>query len=103
MVIIDISGSPLQCGDTDRLMHSLLGLSRLVQSLKRRRAALPMTGLVIFLLACAWAYAEEQSSRATPASSKAPAASEKPRYLVFWYSPEKVGQLVEQIGMKGDG
>ena len=103
MAIVGISGSLLQGGNTDRLVHSLLDLSLLVQSLKRRRSALPLTGLVIFLLACAWADAGEQSSPATPANSKAPATSEKPKYLIFWSSPEKAGELAERVGMKGDG
>ena len=46
---------------------------------------------------------EEQSSPATPANSKAPATSEKPKYLIFWSSPEKAGELAERVGMKGDG
>jgi hypothetical protein len=103
MAIIGISGSLLQGDNMDRLVHSLLDLSLFVQSLKRRRAALPLTGLVIFLLACVWADAGEQSSPATPANSKAPATSEKPKYLVFWSSPEKAGELAERVGMKGDG
>ena len=103
MAIVGISGSLLQGGNTDRLVHSLLDFSLLVQSLKRRRAALPLTGLVIFLLACAWADAGEQSSPATPANSKAPTTLEAPKYLIFWSSPEKAGELVERVGMKGDG
>ncbi|MFC1596363.1 hypothetical protein ACFL5Q_00255 [Planctomycetota bacterium] len=103
MAIVGISGSLLQDGNTDRLVHSLLALSLLIQSLKRRRIALPLTGLVIFLLACAWANAGEQSSPGTPASSKAPATSERLKYLVFWSSPEKAGELAERVGMKGDG
>jgi hypothetical protein len=98
MAIVGISGSLLQGGNTDRLVHSLL-----VQSLKRRRAVLLLTGLVIFLLACAWADAGEQSSPATPAGSKAPATSEKLKYLIFWSSPEEAGKLAERVGMKGDG
>ncbi len=60
-------------------------------------------GLVIFLLACGLADAGEQSHPATPASSRAPATSEKPKYLMFWNSPEKAGELAERVGMKGDG
>jgi hypothetical protein len=103
MAIVGISGSLLQGGNTDRRVHSLTDLSLLVQPPKRRRAALPLTGLVIFLLACAWADAGEQSSPATPANSKAPATSEKPKYLIFWNSPEKAGELAKRVGMKGDG
>ncbi len=44
-----------------------------------------------------------ESPTATPASSKAPATSEKPKYLIFWSTPEKAGELAEKIGMKGDG
>ena len=101
MAIVGISGSLLQGGNTDRLGHSLLGLSLLVHFLKRRSAALLLTGQVIFLLACAWADAGEQP--APPASSKAPATSAEPKYLVFWSSPEKAGELAERVGMKGDG
>ena len=103
MAIVGISGGLLQGGNTDRLAHSLLDLSPLVQSLKRRRAALPLTGLVIVLLACAWADAGEQSSPATPARSEAPATSKEPKYLLFWSSPEKAGELAERVGIKGDG
>ena len=67
MAIVGISGSLLQGGNADRLVHSLFDLSLLVHSLKRRGAALPLTGLVIFLLACAWADAGEPSSPAPPA------------------------------------
>ena len=55
MAIIGVSGSLSQGGNMDRVMHRLLDLSLLVQSLKRRGTTLPLTGLVIFLLACAWA------------------------------------------------
>ena len=103
MAIVSMSGSRLQGVNTDRLVHALFDLSFPVHSLKRRGTALPLTGLVIFLLACAWADAGEPSSPAPPAKSKAPAMSEKPQYLIFWYSPEKPGVLVEQVGMKGDG
>ena len=103
MAIVRISGSLLQGGNTDRLVHALFDLSLLVHSLKRRGTALPLTGLVIFLLACAWADAGEPSSPAPPAKSKAPATSEKPKYLIFWSSPEKAGELAERVGMKGDG
>ena len=98
MAIVAISGSLLQGGNTDRPVHAFL-----IQSLKRRTAGLPLTGLVIFLLASACADAGEQSGLATPASSEAPANSEEPKYLIFWNDPEKAGQLAERIGMKGDG
>jgi len=75
----------------------------LVQPVKRKGALLPLTGLVISLLACAWANAGEQGSSATPASTKAPATWKEPRYLIFWSSPEKAGELAERVGMKGDG
>ena len=80
-----------------------LDLSLLVQAVKRERAALPLTGLFIFLLAWACADAGEPSSPAAPANSTAPAASEEPKYLIFWSSPENAGELAERIGMKGDG
>jgi hypothetical protein len=64
---------------------------------------MPLTGLVIFVLACAWADAGEQSSPAALAKSKAPATSEEPKYLVFWHASEKVGELAERVGLKGDG
>ena len=60
-------------------------------------------GTLIFLLPCAWADAAEQSSLAPRARSKAPATAEQPKYLIFWSSPEKAGELAERIGMKGDG
>ena len=44
-----------------------------------------------------------ESPTAQPASSQASATSEKPKYLVFWNSPEKAGELAERVGMKGDG
>ena len=69
----------------------------------KRIAILPAAAGVIFLLACAWADAGEQSSPATPANSKAPATSKEPKYLIFWNLPEKAGELAERIGMKGDG
>ena len=103
MSIIGIRGSLFQGGNTDRLVHSLLDLSLLVQSLKRRRAALPLTGLVIFLLACAWAMAESKAVRPRP-----PVARHLPRRKhrntsSSGISPEKAGELAERIGMKGDG
>jgi hypothetical protein len=44
-----------------------------------------------------------RGSPATAANSEAPATSEKPKYLVFWSSPEKAGELTARVGMKGDG
>lgn len=32
-----------------------------------------------------------------------PTGKEEPRYLIFWNNPETVGELIERIGMKGDG
>lgn len=87
----------------DRSTHSLLDLSRPVPSRKRRGTAWPLTGMVISLLACSWAGAGAQSSPAPPAKSKAPATSAETRYLIFWSSPEKAGELAERVGMKGDG
>ena len=67
MAIVGISGSLFQGGNTDRLVHSLFDLSLPVHSLKRRGTVLPLTGLVIVLLACAWADAGEPGSPAPPA------------------------------------
>ena len=103
MAIVGISGSLFQCGNTDRLVHSLLGLSLLVQSLKRRGAALPLTGLVIFLLACAWADAGEPSSPAPPARARHPPRRKNRNTSSSGSSPEKAGELAERVGMKGDG
>ena len=105
MTLVGISRRRFQVGNPGRPVHAFFDLSFRVDSLKRRGsgAGLPLTGLVVILLACAWADAGEPGSPAPPAESTAPAASEKPQYLIFWYSPEKPGVLVEQIGMKGDG
>jgi len=102
MAIVGVSGS-LQVSNMDRLMHSLPDPSFLVQSLKRKRTALPLAGLAISLLACAWSDAGEQGSPAAPVINKAPATSEKPKYLIFWTVPEKAGELAERVGVKGDG
>jgi hypothetical protein len=59
-------------------------------------------GLAILLLAWAWAGAGAQSSPAPPATGKAPARSDRPRYLVFWHSPEKAGERAEEVGMCRD-
>ncbi|MGO9464589.1 MAG: hypothetical protein ACLQVF_10610 [Isosphaeraceae bacterium] len=103
MAIVGKGGSLLQGGNTDRLVHALSGLSLPVHSLKRRGSALPLTGLVTFFLACAWAEAGEPSSPAPPAQSKAPATSEEPKYLLFWNDPERAAELAKRVGMKGDG
>jgi hypothetical protein len=60
-------------------------------------------GPVIVLLACAWADAGAQTRRATPANREAAAASGQPKYLLFWSTPEKAGELIDRVGMKGDG
>ncbi len=60
-------------------------------------------GLALCLLPCACANAGEQNTPARPAKSKTSAESEKPKYLIFWSSPEKAGELAERVGMKGDG
>src|ERR1039458_9676350 len=103
MAFVGINGSLFQGGNTGRLVHSLLDHSPLVKSLKRRGTALPLTGQVLFLLACAWTDAGAQSSPAPPVNSREPATSEKPKYLIFWSAPEKAGELAERVGMKGDG
>jgi hypothetical protein len=100
---VGISGSLFQGGNTERLMHSQFDPSLLVHSLKRRGTALPVAGLVIFLLVCARADAGEQDGPAPAATSKGPATSGKPKYLIFWSAPEKAGELAERVGMKGDG
>ena len=69
----------------------------------RRGAALPLATLVISLLACALANAGEPKNVTPPASNKASATPRAPKYLVFWYAPEKAGELAERVGMKGDG
>jgi hypothetical protein len=102
MATLSLRGSLLQGGNPDRL-DALLELAFPVHSRKRRRPALRHLGLVILLLTCALADAGEPSSPAQPAKSKAPAAPEKPKYLIFWSSPEKAGELAERVGMKGDG
>jgi len=40
---------------------------------------------------------------ATPANTKPPATWKEPRYLIFWSSPERAGELAERVGIKGDG
>ena len=65
----------------------------------RRRAAVPLTGLAIIFLACAWADGGQQTSPAPPASSQAPDRSQEPKYLIFWSEPEKAGELAERIGV----
>ena len=69
----------------------------------RSGTTLPLTALVIFLLAFAWADVRGQSNPSQPVNRKASAASERPKYLVFWHLPEKAAELAEQVGMKGDG
>lgn len=64
---------------------------------------MPLTGVVILSLAGARADAGGQGRPAPPAKGEAPAASQEPRYLIFWSEPEEAGELAERIGMKGDG
>jgi hypothetical protein len=89
MAIVGISGS--------------LFLSHVGQSLKWRRTALTLSGLVIVLLACACADGGEQTSWAPLVNDKAPAPSRELKYLIFWSDPENAGELAERIGVKGDG
>ena len=98
-----MAGLFFQTGRTDRLMPSLFDFSVLVPSRKSRGVALPVAGLVVFLMACGWATSGEQSSPATAGNGKAGATSGKPKYLLFWHDPEKAGELAERVGMKGDG
>ncbi len=87
----------------DRFVYSPRNLSRPVHSMKRRRAAPSVTGLIIFLLACASAHAGDQGSWAAPANGAATPSAENPKYLIFWYSPDKAEDLAKRVGMKGDG
>lgn len=64
---------------------------------------MPLGGLVIVLLACAWTDGGEQSSLASAAKSEVPAPSRELKYLIFWSDPEKVGEIAERVGVKGDG
>ena len=91
MAIVGISGRSLSRWQHGPPVHSLLDPSLPVHVSETERAALPLTGLVIVLLACAWADAGEQGSPAPPAKSKAPATSEKPKYLLFWIPLRKQG------------
>ena len=98
-----MAGLFFQTGRTDRLMPSLFDFSVLVPSRKSRGVALPVAGLVVFLMACGWATSGEQSSRAPAGNGKAGATSGKPKYLLFWHDPERAGELAKRVGMKGDG
>jgi len=60
-------------------------------------------GLVLFASAFAREAAGEPGRPASPANSTVPAASDRPKYLIFWSEPEKAGELAERVGMKGDG
>ena len=59
--------------------------------------------IIASFLACTGAGAGEQGTPAKHANSKAPVTAAEPKYLVFWHSPEKAGELAERVGMKGDG
>jgi hypothetical protein len=72
-------------------------------ALGKNRFRFCLTGVVLFLVACAWAAAGQPSPPAPFARSEALATSEKPKYLVFWSSPDKAGELAERVGRKGDG
>ena len=78
-------------------------LSLLVRSLRRLGTALPPVWLFLVLAICVWAEEGERSSPAPPANDEGLAASEEPKYLIFWNPPEQAGELAEKIGMKGDG
>jgi hypothetical protein len=81
-------------------MDSLATLLSLVtQPLKLARVLL-LNSLVYFLMVCSWADAQGLNSVTTLAKNE---LSGEPRYLIFWNAPEKVGELVERVGMKGDG
>ena len=51
-------------------------------------------------MVCSWADAQGLDSVITVAKNE---LSGEPRYLIFWNAPEKVGELVERVGMTGDG
>jgi hypothetical protein len=94
-------------------LHSLLELSPRSAFLKQRETALPpakrtlsilwLAGLVLFGLASNLADAAEQSPQSASATTGVLATSETPKYLIFWSSPDKAGELAARIGMKGDG
>jgi hypothetical protein len=46
---------------------------------------------------------DSRGSPAPPTNRNAPATPEQPKYLIFWSSPEKAGELADRVGMKGDG
>ena len=66
----------------------------LVQAVKRGGTALIVMWLMFFLPA---------SVRADAGGQSGLAASEEPKYLIFWSPAEQAGELAEKIGMKGDG
>src|SRR5690349_1833445 len=89
MANVDISGS--------------LFASHVGQSAKWRWIALPLSGIIIVMLACAFAEGGKQTNSEPPINDKAPAPSRELKYLIFWSDPEKAGELAERIGVKGDG
>jgi hypothetical protein len=98
MPIIGDTESPIRGGYMDCLQSSADRLWLFVNSLNRRRFALVGTGLVIFLLLCARADANDQDSRAGAANKKAPSTSEEPKFLIFWSEPEKARNLPSEPG-----
>lgn len=101
--MLDIGETLRPGGPTRGLVRGMTGLSRLVRSPNPRGTALAMMATAIVLLACAWVDAGGRRTPAAPANDEAPAASEGPRYLLFWSDAEKAGELADRVGMKGDG
>jgi len=66
----------------------------LVQALKRKGTALIVMWFLFFLPA---------SVRADAGGQGSPAASDEPKYLIFWGPAEQAAELAQKIGMKGDG
>ncbi len=81
-------------------MDSLATLPSPVTPPPKSTRAWLLTSLLCFLIVCVQAESQGEDRPAGPASS---AAAGEPRYLIFWNAPEKVGELVERVGMKGDG
>jgi hypothetical protein len=60
-------------------------------------------GTIIFVLAGFWTAAQGQGNPVIPENKQERAVNAQPKYLIFWSSPEKAGELAERIGMKGNG
>ena len=75
-------------------MDSFSGLLSLLQSARIS----PLRSIVYFVMACAGADAQGQDSSTVPARN---VMSEEPKYLVFWSTPEKAGELAARVGHEG--